>query len=99
MAAIRKVMGWPVDSILTEYSTYAEPKIREVDLKYIQRFQAEDVLDLGAADPRIDRRAITSPKPRQVARTQKMYKMVCVTLAVMAVFMMTYLHGRLTHST
>lgn len=91
-------MGWPVDSILTEYSTYAEPKIREVDLKYIQRFQAEDVSDVSA-DPRIERLAITSPKPRHVTKTQKMYKMVCAALAIMAVFMMTYLHGRLTHST
>ena len=88
-------MGWPVESILTEYSTYAEPKIREVDVKYIQRFRTQDHLDLAVT--RVDKLAI-APKPRHINKSQKMYKMVCVTLAVMAVFMMTYLHGRLTHS-
>lgn len=93
-------MGWPVTSILTEYSTYAEPKVRDVDLKYIQRFQTEDILDLNIRTPPIEQLTLATPTPRQLSRSlQKMYKMVCATLAIMAVFMMTYLHGRLTHST
>lgn len=91
-------MGWPVDSIITEYSIYAEPKIREGDLKYIQGFQAQNHVDLD--DTQLQGLiASTAPKPRQVAKSEKMYRMVCATLSIMAVFMMTYLHGRLTHST
>lgn len=35
----RKLSGWSLPTVLDEYRTYAEPKIRDCDLKYITAFQ------------------------------------------------------------
>ncbi|UKZ89757.1 uncharacterized protein TrAFT101_004798 [Trichoderma asperellum] len=35
VAAVRKLSGWNLDSVVDEYKTYAEPKIRECDVEYI----------------------------------------------------------------
>ncbi|RAL64533.1 hypothetical protein DID88_002007 [Monilinia fructigena] len=37
-AIIRHVSGWGVPSIVEEYKRYAEPKAREVDIKYITEY-------------------------------------------------------------
>ena len=36
IAVLRKTMGWDVQSIVEEYTGYAQPKAREVDITYIQ---------------------------------------------------------------
>ncbi|KAL7926394.1 tyrosine phosphatase family domain-containing protein [Trichoderma austrokoningii] len=39
VAAVRKLSGWTLDSVLDEYKTYAQPKIRECDVEYITGFE------------------------------------------------------------
>lgn len=39
VAVIRHVAGWEVDSILKEYQGFAEPKVRDCDLKYIKDYE------------------------------------------------------------
>ncbi|PNP39864.1 hypothetical protein TGAM01_v208240 [Trichoderma gamsii] len=39
VAAVRKLSGWTVDSVVDEYKTYAQPKIRECDVEYITGFE------------------------------------------------------------
>jgi tyrosine-protein phosphatase SIW14 len=35
VAATRKIAGWPVDTVVEEYRTFAEPKVRDCDVAYI----------------------------------------------------------------
>lgn len=42
-AVIRHIAGWKVQDIVEEYSTYAEPKIRECDVKYITDFEVANL--------------------------------------------------------
>lgn len=39
VAAIRKLSGWTLDTVVDEYKTYAQPKIRECDVEYITGFE------------------------------------------------------------
>lgn len=39
IAAIRKLSGWNLDSVVDEYKSYAQPKIRECDVEYITVFE------------------------------------------------------------
>ncbi|KAL7895613.1 tyrosine phosphatase family domain-containing protein [Trichoderma sp. SZMC 28014] len=39
IAAVRKLSGWTLDSVVDEYKTYAQPKIRECDVEYITGFE------------------------------------------------------------
>lgn len=39
VAAVRKLSGWNLDSVVDEYKTYAQPKIRECDVEYITGFE------------------------------------------------------------
>lgn len=43
VAIIRKVMGWRIDDIIEEYTTYAYLKIRESDIKYIHVFDVQSL--------------------------------------------------------
>lgn len=43
---VRKVSGWDLDSVLTEYKSFAEPKVRECDVKYISGFELADISNL-----------------------------------------------------
>ncbi len=43
---MRKIMGWSVDSIIDEYTDFARPKTREVDLDYIHSIQLENFEDV-----------------------------------------------------
>ena len=47
---VRKTLGWDVDNILDEYRSYAEPKIRETDVNYIQGFDLTEVTNLWSKD-------------------------------------------------
>ncbi|KAK3683441.1 protein-tyrosine phosphatase, partial [Podospora appendiculata] len=39
VAIVRKVSGWDLDSIVSEYKRYAQPKVRDCDVKYITEFE------------------------------------------------------------
>ncbi|KAK5656241.1 hypothetical protein OQA88_5003 [Cercophora sp. LCS_1] len=46
VAVVRKVSGWDLRNILDEYCNYAEPKVRECDIKYISGFELSDISNL-----------------------------------------------------
>ncbi|KAK4166245.1 putative tyrosine-protein phosphatase [Cladorrhinum sp. PSN259] len=46
VAIVRKLSGWNLNNVLEEYRTYAEPKIRECDVKYITGFEPADISNL-----------------------------------------------------
>ncbi|KAF7946623.1 hypothetical protein EAE96_009618 [Botrytis aclada] len=45
-AIIRHVSGWSVQSIVEEYKTFAAPKARDVDIKYITEYQVSSLSGL-----------------------------------------------------
>ncbi|QSZ31597.1 hypothetical protein DSL72_001164 [Monilinia vaccinii-corymbosi] len=45
-AIIRHVSGWGVQSIVEEYRSYAEPKARDVDIKYITEYKVSSLSGL-----------------------------------------------------
>ncbi|PPJ51623.1 hypothetical protein CBER1_08948 [Cercospora berteroae] len=47
VACIRKIQQWPMDEILLEYMTYADPKPREGDIELIKSFDPELVHQYG----------------------------------------------------
>ncbi|KAK3937344.1 tyrosine phosphatase family-domain-containing protein [Diplogelasinospora grovesii] len=50
VGVVRKVSGWDVSSIVDEYKSYAQPKIRECDIKYITGFQLSSLSNLWVKD-------------------------------------------------
>ncbi|KAK3297807.1 tyrosine phosphatase family-domain-containing protein [Chaetomium fimeti] len=42
IGVVRKLSGWNLSNIITEYKAYAEPKAREVDIDYITGFELID---------------------------------------------------------
>ncbi|KAK0706983.1 tyrosine phosphatase family-domain-containing protein [Lasiosphaeria miniovina] len=47
---IRKASGWDLTKIIDEYKQYAEPKIRDCDVKYITRFELAALTNLWASE-------------------------------------------------
>lgn len=45
---MRHVTGWNVESVLEEYRGYAEPKVRDCDVKYIKEYQVSNLQGLLA---------------------------------------------------
>ncbi|TDZ27878.1 putative tyrosine-protein phosphatase DSP2 [Colletotrichum spinosum] len=43
---VRKVTGWELTSIVDEYRSYAEPKVRDCDIKYLTEFDLSDLSNL-----------------------------------------------------
>ncbi|KAK4034705.1 tyrosine phosphatase family-domain-containing protein [Parachaetomium inaequale] len=43
---IRKLSGWNLSNIITEYKAYAEPKTRECDISYITGFELANISNL-----------------------------------------------------
>ncbi|KAK4228912.1 putative tyrosine-protein phosphatase [Podospora fimiseda] len=46
VAIVRKLSGWDLGNVLEEYRAYAEPKIRDCDVKYITGFEPADISNL-----------------------------------------------------
>ncbi|KAK3986623.1 putative tyrosine-protein phosphatase [Cladorrhinum sp. PSN332] len=46
VAIVRRLSGWDLSNVLEEYRMYAEPKIRECDVKYITGFEPADISNL-----------------------------------------------------
>jgi tyrosine-protein phosphatase SIW14 len=40
---VRHCAGWKIDAIVEEYQGFAEPKIRDCDVKYIKNYQVADL--------------------------------------------------------
>lgn len=84
-------MGWSAESIVSEYTSYAHPKVRQVDVNYIRSFEIEGIV--GIADPRFARRCSFS-KPRAISRSNKVLRFTVFTIFVFAVCGMTILKSR-----
>lgn len=65
VAVMRHVAGWNVDSILEEYQGYAEPKIRDCDVKYISHYKVSSLEGLFLKRTQRLRRAQISPNERR----------------------------------
>ncbi|KAF9871216.1 tyrosine phosphatase [Colletotrichum karsti] len=46
VGVVRKVTGWELNNIVDEYRAYAEPKVRDNDVKYITDFDLSDLSNL-----------------------------------------------------
>ncbi|KAL1877581.1 hypothetical protein VTK73DRAFT_8490 [Phialemonium thermophilum] len=46
VAVVRKLTGWESSTIIDEYKSYAEPKVRECDIKYINTFDLSTISNL-----------------------------------------------------
>ncbi|KAK1659610.1 tyrosine phosphatase [Colletotrichum godetiae] len=46
VGVVRKVTGWELNTIVDEYRAYAEPKIRDCDVKYLTDFDLSDLSNL-----------------------------------------------------
>ncbi|KAI0834290.1 hypothetical protein F5Y06DRAFT_279422 [Hypoxylon sp. FL0890] len=75
VGVLRKTSEWDTTSIIREYTKYAEPKVRETDVKYITNFRPSDL-----------RRALpSSSKAPVVLRT--FYGMVMLASFTLSVWM------------
>jgi tyrosine-protein phosphatase SIW14 len=54
VGVLRKYHGWDTRSVLAEYQSYAEPKVRETDIKYLSSFE---LMALSGVVPRKTRGA------------------------------------------
>ncbi|KAK3486380.1 tyrosine phosphatase family-domain-containing protein [Neurospora crassa] len=59
---VRRTLGWDVSNILEEYRSYAEPKVRETDVNYIQGFEMAQISNLFSKDMNLQRWRFGSPK-------------------------------------
>ena len=50
VAVVRILTGWDLGHVITEYKTYAEPKVRECDIEYITGFRPSSISNLFAKD-------------------------------------------------
>ena len=46
IGVVRKLSGWNLGSIIGEYRSFAEPKVRECDIKYITGFELGHISNL-----------------------------------------------------
>lgn len=93
VAVIRKIMGWSVESTISEYTAYAHPKARQVDVNYIHRVETTNLV--GITDPRTIR-TIGFSKPRSIRRSHKTVRVAAFTIFVFIVCSMTVLKYRVT---
>lgn len=53
IAVMRYTLGWNQKSVVDEYRTYAEPKIRDVDVEYISSFETSSLWVQPESPPRV----------------------------------------------
>lgn len=46
IGVVRKLSGWHLSSVISEYKTFAEPKARECDINYITGFELANISNL-----------------------------------------------------
>lgn len=63
VAITRKLQQWPAERILEEYKLYANPKIRDGDVDYIEKFAVTDIEHLGLI-PLTETLPIETVRPR-----------------------------------
>lgn len=87
---MRKLTGWNVDSVVQEYCSYADNKIRDNDIQYIRNF---DIAILAALQivTRFDSgsRASDGRVASQIPGLPKMAKMLITTALVLLLWVFT----------
>ena len=81
-------MGWHIDSIIEEYTSYAEPKGRSVDISYIQAFKVESLSGRFAV-PSLSRRTHV----RDLSFI-KMIKMLAIAIIMLGLWAITEMQMR-----
>jgi tyrosine-protein phosphatase SIW14 len=92
VAVIRKVLGWSVEATVNEYTSYAHPKVRQVDVNYIRQFEVATLV--GVIDPKTTRTASFS-KPRVISRSHKPFRFAVFTIFVFILCTLTVLRYRI----
>ncbi|KAL5345907.1 tyrosine-protein phosphatase siw14 [Pseudogymnoascus australis] len=92
VAVIRKVLGWSVESTLNEYTSFAHPKVRQVDVNYIRQFEVATLV--GIVDPKITRTASFS-KPRPFSRSHKTFRFAVFTIFIFILCTLTVFRYRI----
>lgn len=92
MAAIRKYYRWSLDCVLTEYKTYAEPKIRDCDIDYITAFNHMQLANLWEKDNAV-LEPVRQPLIRRDERStfqypfRRFYRTAMFSLAMLVIFL------------
>jgi len=79
---LRHVSGWNLDAIVEEYRGYAEPKVRDCDLKYISEYQVSSLK--GLFTPKLKRGAVLTGS--------RMAKILFMTAVVLSIWFTTALY-------
>ncbi|KAF7866944.1 hypothetical protein EAF04_005785 [Stromatinia cepivora] len=78
-AIIRHVSGWDVESIVEEYKSFAEPKARDVDIKYITEYQVSSLSGLYRNN--LDQPTVTkTSKMARILALTALLLWICLTL-------------------
>jgi hypothetical protein len=77
-------MGWRIDTIIEEYTTYAQLKARETDIKYIQGFEIQSLSQVFREPARAITAKITYSEAVSRARMLKMVVMTILLLILWA---------------
>lgn len=64
VGVVRKLSGWNTESVIDEYRSYAQPKIRECDVAYLEAFQISSLREVPASRQVGDLASVRSP-PKQ----------------------------------
>ena len=76
VAVLRHVTRWNIDAIIEEYSGFAEPKIRDCDLKYIREYQVSSLHGLFTT------RKPPNPPARNRARLAQLLVFTALVLSI-----------------
>lgn len=85
VGVVRKLSGWDIESVVDEYRSYAQPKIREVDVAYLEAFQISS-LSREAPSPRQvgDLAPIRSPSQQRT-----FFRALLLSIVVLGIWMLS----------
>ena len=75
MAVVRKVSGWELSTIIDEYKSYAEPKVRDCDVDYITVFELASISNLWVREANFN------------MRSRNFFRVTLFTLVVLAIWL------------
>jgi tyrosine-protein phosphatase SIW14 len=83
VAVLRHVTGWNIESVLEEYRGYAEPKVRDCDVKYIMEYQVSTLQGLFADHAhRPEDTVLTGPRMARMLIFTAMIMIIMLTSAL-----------------
>ena len=82
IAVLRHVSGWHLDQILQEYRGFAEPKVRECDVKYITEYKVAKLAGFFRKKDSVGRGG-------SILTTSRMQNLLLASAAAIAVWITT----------